>query len=87
MIPLYDNELYYALEKGDEELMKLFEANNIPVYLVSKRKNSISKEDYSAKNYGKSANFCQKCGTIIRDIKSGVKKMKCPNCGKNIKLK
>ncbi len=79
--------MYYALEKGGEELVKLFRVNNIPLYVNPKRKNLLSKNDYRAKDYGKSANFCQKCGTIIRDIQSKAKKVKCPNCGNKIKLK
>jgi hypothetical protein len=87
IIPLYENEMFYALEKGDEELMKQFSINNIPLYINPKRKNLLSENDYRAKDYGKSANFCQECGTVIRGIQSKAKKMKCPNCGKKIKLK
>ncbi|MFX0023873.1 MAG: suppressor of fused domain protein [Candidatus Hermodarchaeota archaeon] len=87
LVPLYENELYYALEQGGDKLIDKFDEKKISLFLNEKRENTLTTMEYNGDDYGKTANFCSNCGTILRNIQSTAKKIECPNCGKKIKLK
>ena len=78
LIPLYKEEMDYAITEGSDALLKKFEENNIPDYVDINRENLFGLRKPSSRPAETKGYICPFCNTVLRNFKS--EGIRCPTC-------
>jgi hypothetical protein len=84
IMPIYKEEMEYIIQNGSEVFNTQLLETEIPEYLDLQRANVFAGRKEMNESEG---TFCRSCGTVVRNIDPNKKRIKCPQCGKLIKLK
>jgi ribosomal protein S27AE len=84
ILPIYKEEMEYIIQNGSVEFDKRLLEKKIPEYLELQRVNVFAGRKDMVDSEG---TFCRNCGTVVRNIGSNKKRVKCKQCGETIQLK
>ncbi len=78
LIPLYKEEMDYAITEGSDALLKKFEENNILDYVDIHRENLFGSRRPSSSSTETKGQICPFCNTVLRNFRP--EGLRCPTC-------
>ena len=78
LLPLYKEEMDYAVTEGSDALLKKFEENNVFDYVNIHRDNLFGPKEPSLKPTETTGYFCPFCNSVLRNFKP--EGIRCPSC-------